>query len=72
MKLTYYEETDSLYIELIDRPSVESEEVAEGIVLDYDAEGRLVGMDIDNCVNKINLRTLVINSLPSLTQNAAA
>jgi uncharacterized protein YuzE len=48
MKLSYYPDTDSLYIDLSERPSVESREISEGIVLDYDTEGNLVGIDIDN------------------------
>ena len=45
MKLNYYADTDSLYIDLSERPSVESREITEGVVLDYDAEGNLVGID---------------------------
>ena len=48
MKLNYYPETDSLYIDLSERTSVESREISEGVVLDYDADGNLVGLDIDN------------------------
>ena len=43
MKLHYYPETDSLYIDLTDEPASESQEVRPGIVLDFSAEGRLVG-----------------------------
>lgn len=43
MKLNYSPETDSLYIDLSVRTSVESREVSEGVVLDYDADGKLVG-----------------------------
>lgn len=39
MKLAYYPETDSLYIDLSEKTSVESTEISEGIVLDYDDEG---------------------------------
>jgi uncharacterized protein YuzE len=46
MKLNYYPETDSLYIDLSEQPSVESREIAEGVVLDYDAKGSIVGIDI--------------------------
>ena len=46
MKLNYYPETDSLYIDLSEQPSADSKEVSEGIVLDYDAKGNLVGIDI--------------------------
>jgi uncharacterized protein YuzE len=47
MKLNYYSDTDSLYIDLSEQPSVESREISEGVVLDYDAAGNLVGIDID-------------------------
>ena len=59
MKLTYDRETDSLYIDLVNRPSVDSCEVMEGIVLDFDAEGRLVGIDIDHASRKVELPPLV-------------
>ena len=45
MKLNYFPDTDSLYIDLSHKPSTESQEVSEGVVLDYDAEGNLVGID---------------------------
>jgi len=53
MKLNYYPETDSLYIDLSEQPSAESKEVSEGIVLDYDTKGNLVGIDIDNASTKV-------------------
>ena len=61
MKLNYYPETDSLYIDLSERTSVESREVSEGVVLDYDADGKLVGIDIDNASLKVELKTLVLS-----------
>jgi uncharacterized protein YuzE len=42
MKISYYPDTDSLYIDLSEQPSIESREISEGVVLDYDAQGRLV------------------------------
>jgi uncharacterized protein YuzE len=64
MKLNYYPETDSLYIDLASRPSVESQEVSEGVVLDYDADGNLVGIDIDHASRKLNLREVVTSQIP--------
>ena len=48
MKFHYYPETDSLYIELTERSSVDSQEASPGVVLDYDSDGVLVGIDIDH------------------------
>jgi uncharacterized protein YuzE len=64
LKLNYYPETDSLYIDLSSKPSAESQEVSEGVVLDYDAEGNLVGIDIDNASRKLDLQELVTHQIP--------
>lgn len=68
MKLNYYPDTDSLYIDLVDRASTESREVSEGVVLDYDADGNLVGIDIDNASKKLDLAELTLSKLPAETQ----
>jgi uncharacterized protein YuzE len=72
MKLTYYPETDSLYIDLSEQPSVDSQEVSEGIVLDYDASGNLVGIDIDNASQKVQLKELTLSKLPTEIQTIVA
>ena len=72
MKLNYYPETDSLYIDLSERPSAESREISEGVVLDYDAEGNLVGIDIDNASRKVDLKKLTLNKLPGTIQTNSA
>jgi uncharacterized protein YuzE len=69
MKLNYYSETDSLYIDLSEQPGVESREISEGVVLDYDAAGNLVGIDIDNASRKVDLKKLTLNKLPAVIQN---
>jgi uncharacterized protein YuzE len=65
MKLNYYPETDSLYIDLSEKTSTESKEISDGIVLDYDAEGNLVGIDIDNASTKVQLKELTLSRLPA-------
>jgi len=65
MKLNYYRETDSLYIDLSSKSSASSKEVSEGIVLGYDAEGNLVGIDIDNASRKIDLKEVILNRIPA-------
>jgi uncharacterized protein YuzE len=64
MKLSYYPDTDSLYIDLSSRTSVESRQVSEGVVLDYDSQGNLVGVDIDHASRKLDLTELVTNHIP--------
>lgn len=64
MKLNYYPDTDSLYIDLSIQPSVESREVSEGVVLDYDKQGNLVGIDIDNASQKFDLTEVVTSHIP--------
>ena len=70
MKLHYYPETDSLYIDLNSRPSADSRQIAEGLVADFDAEGNVVGIDIDHASEKLDLKTLEAVSLPPVTTGA--
>ena len=64
--------TDSLYIDLSDEPSVESCEMSEGVVLDYDAAGQLVGIDIHETSKRVQMDKLVLSQLPSTVETAAA
>jgi len=72
MKLSYYPDTDSLYIDLLEVPSVESREISEGVVLDYDAAGHVVGIDIDNASQKVALKELTLSKLPFVLQTIMA
>jgi len=64
MKFNYYPETDSLYIDLSEKKSVESKEVANGVVIDFDDKGAIVGIDIDRASKIVDLRRLESASLP--------
>ncbi len=72
MKINYYPETDSLYIDLSEKPSVDSLEVSEGVVIDYDDKGQIAGIDIDNAKNKLNLQELILSKLPLQSQKLSA
>jgi uncharacterized protein YuzE len=65
MRLKYYRDTDSLYIDLSSKPSAESREISEGVMLNYDTAGNLVGIDIDNASRKIDLKEVVLSKLPA-------
>ncbi len=64
MKLHYDRETDSLYIDLNARPSVDSREVQDGVVIDVDEKGQIVGIDIQHASEILDLATLETESLP--------
>ena len=64
MKFNYYPETDSLYISLSEKTSIDSQEIAPNIILDFDTEGKLVGIDIDQASQIVDLTRLETKSLP--------
>ena len=64
MTLHYYPETDSLYIGLAKKAGADSREVAPGVVLDIDKDGRLVGIDIDHASQFVDLSRIETESLP--------
>lgn len=72
MRLKYYPDTDSLYIELSSKPSRDIREISEGIVLDHDADGNIVGIDIDNASRKIDIKEITLSKLPADVQTLTA
>ena len=58
MKVTYFPTTDTLYLDLVDRPSHESEEIASGIVVDFDVDGNVVGIEVEGAATRFDLREL--------------
>ena len=65
MRLRYYPETDSLYIDLSAKPGVDSREIADGVVVDLDGDGNIVGIDIQHASEKLDLKTVEIEALPA-------
>lgn len=64
MKLHYYPETDSLYVEFKTSPGAETLEVTDGLNVDLDASGDVVGFDIDHASRRVDLSTLETEALP--------
>ena len=46
MKLTIDREADALYLDLDEAPAAESEEISPGVILDYNANGKVVGIEM--------------------------
>ena len=70
MKLHYYPETDSLYIELQARPGVEAREIGPNLVVDLDADGNVVGLDIDHASKHLDLSKVETIDLPTVERKA--
>ncbi|MCY4575661.1 MAG: DUF2283 domain-containing protein [Chloroflexi bacterium] len=64
MKLHYYPDTDSLYVEFSDRPGTQTIEVTDGLNVDLDANGQVVGFDIDQASQRLDLSTVETGALP--------
>ena len=64
MKLHYYPDTDSLYIEFSEEPGAATREVSDGVNVDIDARGNVVGFDIDRASNRLDLSSLEATALP--------
>lgn len=72
MKIEYFPDTDSLYIDLSERESADTREISEGIVLDVDSQGRPVGIDIDQASKHLDLKHLDLKKIPFEVQQASA
>jgi uncharacterized protein YuzE len=70
MKLHYYPETDTLYIDLLDEPSVESEEIAPDIIVDYNDDRQIVGLTIDHASERTNISEVEVNEIQSVSVHA--
>jgi len=65
MRIKYYKETDSLYIDLSEKSSKESLEVTSGIVIDFDENNNITGIDIERASQILNLSQFEISDFPS-------
>ena len=65
MKLHYYPDTDSLYIDFSSKASAESQEIREGIVIDFDKEGNISGVDIQHASSKLDLTSMEMIAMPT-------
>jgi uncharacterized protein YuzE len=66
MKIRYYAETDSLYIELLSNPGADVTVVNDDIRIDIDGDGRAVGIDIDNASKYYDVMHLETTGIPAV------
>jgi uncharacterized protein YuzE len=72
MKITYFSETDTLYIDLSDKPGADSDEIADGVVVDYDADGVVAGIEIEHARTRLDLSRLILAGFPGETERLPA
>ena len=65
MRIKYYKDTDSLYIDLSEKSSKESLEVTPEIIIDFDENNNITGIDIDRASQILNLSQFEISDFPS-------
>lgn len=65
MNIRYHPETDILHIELVDRINTDSEEVSPGIVLDFDADNQVIGIELDHATERTTLTELKFTTFPA-------
>jgi uncharacterized protein YuzE len=65
MRLEYFPDTDTLYIQLRDVPGADAREVSDDIVLDFDEAGEVVGIEIEHASQRMDLSDFHLSSIPT-------
>lgn len=73
MRFEYFPETDTLYIELKAGPGVNAQEVAPNVVLDFNGDGEVIGIEIEHASERTDLKNFQLSSFPidKVTSHAA-
>lgn len=53
-------------LKLNEKQSIDSQEITDEVVIDFDEQGNLVGIDIDNASSKLNLQEITAINLPQI------
>ncbi len=72
MKIEYSRESDALYVQFQDAFVKKSKEIEEGVVVDFDAEGHIVGLEILDAAKRLKKEDLVNVSIENLPVEAGA
>jgi uncharacterized protein YuzE len=63
MKIQYFEDTDTLYIEFRDREIVESRDLDENTILDLDAEGNVLAITVEHASARTDIHRLTVEGV---------
>jgi len=64
MIFQYYSDSDMLYIKLANGTSTESQDASEGVVLDFNEQGQVIGIEIEDASQRVDLSRLELLALP--------
>ncbi len=65
MKFNYDKETDSLYINFVDIPGVDSFEISKDYIVDTDSNGNVIGLEVLNVKEKVDFNQMIFNHIPA-------
>jgi uncharacterized protein YuzE len=66
MKIEYSKKADALYVHFREVEVAQSKEIQEGVVVDFDAQGQIVGIEVLDASVRVGLRDLVNVSIENL------
>ena len=70
MQVEYFPDTDTLTIALRTAESADAAEVAPDVVLDYDADGNVIGVTIEHASQRADLGSISLSQIPALASAA--
>ncbi len=71
MRIYYSQEADALYIRLKETDIKNSDEVMDDIIMDYDEEGNIVGIEILSASQKVDVHQLIIQAFEKVMVESA-
>lgn len=63
MKMSYFDDTDTLYIELTQAESVETKDLDENTLLDYDADGNVIAITVEHASSRTDVSKLILSGI---------
>ncbi len=64
MRFEYYPDTDTLFISLREGPGADAAEVAPDVVLDFDADGLVIGITVEHASERVDLGSIQLAQIP--------
>jgi len=71
MRMRYSQEADAIYIRLKENKIVNSDEISDGVIVDYDENGDIVGIEILWVSEKVDIDQLIIQSFNKVMVESA-